>query len=64
MLTCMDSLELSFYKDLSLNGRINDKQTQLEHLACIGIKEDGDYWGVEYLPREMKTSLNKIYKGK
>ncbi len=63
MLNTMDSLELEFYKQLSLNERINDKQGQLVHLAKISAYDNmkvPDYANI--LPRRNRTVIQKLTK--
>lgn len=61
MLDTMDSLELKFYKQLSLNERINDKQGQLIHLAKVSAydhMELPDYANI--FPKRVRTILRKL----
>lgn len=60
MITIMDTLELSFYKELTLNERINDKQTQQEHLAKLTAHDHGDLDGIEIFSRKVRKELTRL----
>ena len=55
----MNSLELSWYKDLTLNERINDKQEQQEHLAGITAYDHCDIDGIEIFSRKVRKVLTR-----
>ena len=60
MLTIMDKLELSYYKDLTLNERINDKQEQQEHLAGLTAHDHCDIEGIEIFSRKVRKVLTRL----
>jgi hypothetical protein len=60
MIASMDSFELKWYKELSLNERINDKQSQMEHLAKITAHDHGDIDGTNIFNKSVRKELKKI----
>jgi len=60
MITCMNRIELKFYKELPLHERINDKQLQQEHLAKMIAYDHCDIDGIEIFVKPMRKLLNSL----
>jgi hypothetical protein len=60
MLVSMDSFELKWYKELSLNERINDKQEQAEHLARVTAYDHLDIEGTEIFIKPLRKYLKYL----